>query len=223
MHFVIPEFENILFFMISASMLIIIPGPAVLYIMMKSMEHGYKAGFVSVLGIGAGAMVHVVAAGIGISALLVASSYAFLVLKYLGAIYLIYLGVKKLFDKNTSESIEIGKSEKRLGKIFSEGLIVNVLNPKTAIFFLAFLPQFISPEKGGTVFQIVFLGLLFTVIALLSDSIYVLASAKITQLIKGNKKYFSIQNRVMASIYILLGILTLAVDRPNSNTPSVSK
>ena len=150
---ILPSPENILLFITAATILIVVPGPAVLYIMMKSMEQGYKAGLVSALGVGVGAMIHVVAAAVGISALLVASATAFSILKYGGAAYLIYLGIKKLTDK-TALIAPVDSERKSLSKIFYEGIVVNTLSPKSAIFFFAFLPQFISTDKGGTTSQI---------------------------------------------------------------------
>lgn len=212
---IIPTPENILLFITAATILIIVPGPAVLYIMMKSMEQGYKAGIASVLGVGVGAMVHVVAAAIGISALLVASATAFSILKYAGALYLIYLGVKKIVDK--APPIEQQKIDKKsLFNIFYEGVIINVLSPKSAIFFFAFLPQFINPERGGTTSQILFLGLLFFIIALISDMCYVLLSGKLVKQFKSSKVYPRLQKYASGSIHIALGLLTLTVNKPGS-------
>lgn len=210
---ILPSPENILLFITAATILIIVPGPAVLYIMMKSMEQGYKAGIASVLGVGIGAMVHVAAAAIGVSALLVASATAFSILKYVGALYLIYLGVKKMMDK--AQIIEEHKMDKKsLSKIFYEGIIVNVLSPKSAIFFFAFLPQFINPERGGTTSQILFMGLLFLMIALVSDMCYVMLSGKLAKQFKTSTVYPRIQKYVSGSIHIALGLLTLTVNKP---------
>ncbi len=214
---VIPELESILLFLTAATILVIIPGPAVLYIMSKSIEHGRKAGIVSVLGISIGGLVHVIAAAIGISAIILASTLAFSILKYLGALYLIYLGIKKILKKTpTPEQQEIG-TKQRLSKIFYEGVLVNALNPKTAIFFLAFLPQFISPANGGVTSQIIFLGLLFIVVALLGDLLYVILSSKIASWIKSSKASGRVQRYIIGAIYIVLGLLTLAVNDPQGH------
>lgn len=212
---ILPSPDNILLFITAATILIIVPGPAVLYIMMKSMEQGYKAGIASVLGVGIGAMVHVIAAAVGISALLVASATAFSILKYFGAIYLIYLGIKKIIDK--SPPIEERKVDKKsLFNIFYEGVIVNILSPKSAIFFFAFLPQFINPERGGTTSQILFLGLLFFIIALASDMCYVLLSGRLVKQFRASTLYPKIQKYASGSIHIALGLLTLTVNKPSN-------
>lgn len=212
---IIPSPENILLFITAATILIIVPGPAVLYIMMKSMEQGYKAGIASVFGVGVGAMVHVVAAAVGVSALLVASATTFSILKYAGAVYLIYLGIRKIIDK--APQVEEHKVDKKsLFNIFYEGVIVNILSPKSAIFFFAFLPQFINPERGGTTSQILFLGLLFFIIALVSDMCYVLLSGKLVKQFKTSAVYPKIQKYASGSIHIALGLLTLTVNKPGS-------
>ncbi len=217
---ILPEFQNILLFLTAASILIIIPGPAVLYIVARSMEQGYRAGMVSVLGIGAGGLVHVFAAGIGISSLFVASAAAFSVLKYLGGLYLIYLGIRKLLDKATfTHDVQIDK-KKKLRKIFYEGVVVNVFNPKAAIFFFAFLPQFISIEKGGVTSQIIFPGMLFILIAIVSDTLYVLVSGKFASWIKTHPMYLRLHKYVIGSIYIFLGALTLAANPPSTQNAS---
>lgn len=212
---ILPSPENILLFITAATILIVVPGPALLYIMMKSMEQGHKAGLVSALGVGVGAMVHVLAAAIGMSALLVASATAFSILKYGGAVYLIYLGVKKLLDKSTPIST-VQTEKKPLNKIFYEGILVNTLSPKSAIFFFAFLPQFINTDKGGTTSQILFLGLVFLVIAFISDMTYVVLSGKLVKYFKNSSKFSSIQKYVSGSIYIVLGLLTFMVNKPSA-------
>ncbi len=214
----LPELDNILLFLTAASIFIVIPGPAVLYVVAKSMEQGYKAGIVSALGIGMGGLVHVLAAGVGISALLVASATAFSILKYLGGIYLIYLGIRKLLDKNAVKPDVTFHKRQVLSKVFYEGVVVNALNPKVAIFFLAFLPQFVSVEKAGITSQIVFLGMLFILIAIVSDLLYVLISGRFALWIKKSPWYLKLHKYVMGSIYIFLGALTLAVSQPSGDT-----
>ncbi|MEP3388118.1 MAG: LysE family translocator [Reichenbachiella sp.] len=212
---ILPSPENILLFIAAATILIVVPGPALLYIMTKSIEQGYKAGLASVLGVGVGAMVHVVAAAVGISALLVASATAFSILKYGGAAYLIYLGVKKLTEKNTAITSVSGE-RKSFSRIFYEGIVVNTLSPKSAIFFFAFLPQFINADKGGTTSQILFLGLIFLVIAFVSDMCYVLLSGKLAKHIRTSDKFAGMQKYLSGSIYIVLGLLTFMVNKPTS-------
>ncbi|UII81061.1 LysE family translocator [Flagellimonas sp. CMM7] len=211
-----PEYQNILYFITAATLLIVIPGPAVLYIMAKSIEQGYKAGMISVLGIGLGGLVHVIAAGIGISAILVTSTTAFSILKYIGALYLIFLGVKKLLEKNTSQNGTNFNKNKKLTKVFYEGIMVNALNPKTAIFFFAFLPQFVTTSKGEVGSQIVFLGLLFILIATVSDFLYVLMSVRFSQWLRSSPTFLRVNKYIMAFVYVLLGLITLFIQQPSN-------
>lgn len=132
--------------------LAIVPGPAVLYILTRSMSQGRAAGVVSVAGIHVGTLVHIIAAALGLSALLIRSVVAFSVVKYAGAAYLIYLGIRTLRQKG-EESGHVASREQSLKKVFYQGIVVNVLNPKTALFFFAFLPQFIEPGNGKETLQ----------------------------------------------------------------------
>ncbi|GAA3574241.1 LysE family translocator [Nonomuraea rosea] len=157
--------------------LLLVPGPAVLYIVTRSVSQGRAAGLISVLGVHAGSLVHVAAAALGISALLAASATAFTVVKYVGVAYLIWLGLRKLIRREEAEeAIELRVQSKR--RLFWEGFVVNVLNPKTAIFFLAFLPQFTNPAAGPVGPQILVLGLLWMALGMSTDGTYaMLASA----------------------------------------------
>lgn len=156
----IPSHSSLLLFVGSALVLLVIPGPAVFYITSRSIGHGRSAGLVSALGIQVGTLVHVAAAAVGLSALLMSSAAAFAAVKYLGAAYLIYLGVQKL---RRPESMELsGETERvKLSRIFAEGVAVNVLNPKTALFFFAFLPQFVDPLAETSPRKSFFLGIFF--------------------------------------------------------------
>lgn len=217
---ILPELENILLFIATASLLIIMPGPSILYITAQSVEHGFKAGLISMMGIAVGGLVHVLMAGIGISALLVSSAYIFSLLKTLGAIYLIYLGIRKILDKSPlNNNLPLNK-RKKLPTIFYEGIVTNVLNPKTAIFFFAFLPQFINAGKGGSSSQITFLGLLFLLIAIITHSIYVLLAGSISNWIKNSKTYAKTHRFLFGSVYIFLGFITLTINQPLQNLPS---
>ena len=152
-----PELSAFTIFVVATSVLLLIPGPAVLYIVTRSIDQGRVAGIVSTLGIAVGTLFHVAAAAFGISALLISSALLFNFAKYLGAAYLIYLGVRKLWVKQELQSIQKAERKKLL-QIFYQGVIANVLNPKTALFFFAFLPQFVDPAKGAVSAQILFLG-----------------------------------------------------------------
>lgn len=134
-------------FFITALVILATPGPAVFYIIARSVERGRLAGIVSTLGVGFGTMFHVAAAALGLSALLATSATAFSVLKYLGAANLIYLGIRKLMERDPDIG-QCARAPESLGRIFWQGAVVNVLNPKTALFFLAFLPQFVDVTRG---------------------------------------------------------------------------
>ena len=144
---IVPEWPGLGLFVLAALVLLLTPGPAVLYIITCSMDRGRRAGLMSVLGVHAGTLVHVAAAAGGLSALLLASATAFSGVKYLGAAYLIWLGVRRLLDATPVGGLEATPATP-LRRAFVDGVVVNVLNPKTALFFLAFLPQFVDASRG---------------------------------------------------------------------------
>lgn len=149
---------NLLLFIPAALALLLTPGPAVLYIVARSIDQGRKAGLVSVFAIEAGNIFHVLAATLGLSAILLSSALAFDVVKYLGAAYLIYLGIRKLMTREAVEATQTVE-RKNLGRIFWQGVIVGIFNPKTALFFFAFLPQFVDRSRGAEGLQMLLLGL----------------------------------------------------------------
>jgi threonine/homoserine/homoserine lactone efflux protein len=173
-------------FIPAALVLLAIPGPAVLYIVATSVESGRRAGLLSVAGVHVGSLVHVAAACAGLSALIVSSAIAFSTVKYVGAAYLVYVGIRKWLEKD--ESVELPIRPARSGRrVFMQGVVVNVLNPKTALFFLAFLPQFVDRDR--TVWtQIAVLGLVWVALGLLSDGSYALAGGTIGGLIRRRRK-----------------------------------
>ncbi|MEV4071305.1 LysE family translocator [Nonomuraea fuscirosea] len=172
-----PEITTLAVFCVATLGLLIVPGPAVLYIVTRSVAQGRSAGLISVLGVHTGSLVHVAAAALGISALISASATAFTVVKYAGVAYLLWLGVRKLMRRGDgAEPIELKVQSKR--RLFWEGFVVNVLNPKIAIFFLAFLPQFVHPAAGPIAAQILLLGAVWILLGMASDGTYaMLASA----------------------------------------------
>jgi threonine/homoserine/homoserine lactone efflux protein len=170
----------------AALVLLAIPGPAVLYIVATSVDGGRRAGLLSVAGAHAGSLVHVAAACAGLSALIVSSAIAFSTVKYVGAAYLVYVGIRKWLEKDAP--VELPARPPRSGRrVFTQGMVVNVLNPKTALFFLAFLPQFV--DRDHTVWtQIAVLGLVWVGLGLLSDGSYALAGGTIGGLIRRRRK-----------------------------------
>src|SRR5215470_9867626 len=163
--------------MLAALILLLTPGPAVLYIVTRSVDQGRKAGLASVFGVEVGNSVHVLAATLGLSALLLTSALAFSIVKYAGAGYLIYVGIRTLMRPVVTE-VSMNRSQKNLRQIFSQGFIVATLNPKTALFFLAFLPQFVDGTRGSVSLQFLMLGLIFVAMGFTTDSIYALLSGK---------------------------------------------
>ena len=156
------EIPNLWLFIITTLLLNITPGPDMIYVASRSSTQGIKAGFFSALGIFFGYIVHVFAAVMGLSLILAKSAIAFEIVKYLGAFYLIYMGIKSLFNKEINTNLDIKIQQDTFIKIFRQGAITGVLNPKVALFFLAFLPQFANPKSSNFIFQIIFLGLWFS-------------------------------------------------------------
>ncbi|MQA88458.1 MAG: LysE family translocator [Streptosporangiales bacterium] len=169
-----PEADTFAVFAAAALIFAVMPGPAVFYVVTRSVAEGRRSGLVSTLGIETGNLVHVVAATVGLSALLASSAVAFTVVRYVGAAYLIYLGVRKLLERPSAE--ETGRSSRMvpLPRVYAQAVAVATLNPKTALFFLAFLPQFVDPTRGPVAVQIGLLGVLLVAITAISDSGYAL-------------------------------------------------
>jgi threonine/homoserine/homoserine lactone efflux protein len=204
-----PGHSQLIFFLTAAVVLLVIPGPAVLYIVGRSIGHGRNAGFVSALGIGVGTLVHTAAAAVGLSALLVSSATAFSVVKYLGAAYLVYLGIQRMRSKESLAAIPDPASPRTsLSRVFAQGIVVNVLNPKTALFFFAFLPQFIDPARGHVATQIASLGILFACMGTTSDSLWALFSGSVAGWLRANSHWQRQERYLSGGILISLGLAT---------------
>jgi len=200
------DWSTLTLFISVASIMVFMPGPNTLYIIARSIQQGRLAGFISSLGVQVGTMVHIAAAAIGISAVLVSSVWAFQVVKYAGAAYLIILGIRTLLSKEKIKTANFDRA--KLSRVFYQGVIVNVLNPKTALFFFAFLPQFINPARGAVAIQVTMLGTILIFLGTLSDSIYALASGTIGHWLRGNLKFLRAQRYFAGTIYIGLGAAT---------------
>ncbi len=159
----------------------------------------------STLGVATGTLVHVAAAALGVSALLASSAMAFSVLKYLGAAYLVYLGIRRLLERDPQEAPRLGEPVK-LGVIFRQGVIVNVLNPKTALFFFAFLPQFVDVSRGYVTGQLVLLGVIFVVLGILSDGLYAVLAGTAGSWLKGHLGWIRAQRYFSGTVFIGLGV-----------------
>ena len=175
-----PEPSTLLVFAGASIVMLLFPGPSVIYIVTRSVEQGRRAGLVSMLGVEAGGLVHVAAAALGISALVASSATAFSVVKYAGAAYLIFLGVQR-WRQGAGEPGRPGPQAR--GQLFWQGMLVNVLNPKTAIFFLAFLPQFVDPSMAVAP-QALVLGAEFIAIAVISDGAYAVVAGSLGERVR---------------------------------------
>ena len=206
MQLVLPGTTSLGLFVAAALTLLIIPGPAVLYIVSRSVEQGRLAGFVSDLGIHTATLVHVLAASLGLSALLMSSALAFALVKYLGAAYLVWLGLRKLFGSNGApDDAPMSPRLSRL-RLFRDGFIVNLLNPKTALFFFAFLPQFVEVSRGQVAMQIALLGLLFAGLGLITDGCYAVAAGTAGHWFKQNRAYLRFERYVSGTLLVGLGV-----------------
>ena len=202
-----PDWPRLSLFISVTLLLVFMPGPNTLYIIARSIQQGRKAGIVSSFGVQVGSLVHIAAAALGLSALLLSSALAFSVVKYAGAAYLIYLGVKTLLTKEKAEPTQTVRKA-TLGRVFFQGVVVNLLNPKTALFFFAFLPQFIEPARGRVAVQIIFLGSVLILLGALSDCVYALAAGSVGNWLRGNLKFLRAQRYFAGSVYIGLGAAT---------------
>jgi threonine/homoserine/homoserine lactone efflux protein len=212
-----PSLSVLLLFAVASLALLVVPGPAVLYVVTRSVAQGRAAGLVSVLGVHVGSMVHVTAAVLGLSALLTSSAAAFTVVKYLGAAYLIYLGVQKLLRPGGDDPADAAAVPR--GRLFRQGVVVNVLNPKTAVFFLAFLPQFVDPARGPVAPQIVVLGACFIGLGVLSDGGYALLAGTLGSRLRRAARFRTRLNRASGVVYLGLGA-TAALSGAGTRTSS---
>ena len=203
---------SLLGFVAAALVLLLIPGPGVLYIVARSLSQGHRAGLVSVLGLSIGALVHVAAATAGLSAILLASATAFGIVKTLGAGYLIYLGIRTLFARGPAASVE-ASAPRPLYRLFRDGVVVSVLNPKIAVFFLAFLPQFVEPSRGPVPQQVLLLGLTYVGLALITDSGYAFLAGSLRHWLGGRVMQGPLPRYASGVVYLGLGVSTALTGR----------
>jgi len=199
-------------FVAASLALLLTPGPAVLFIVARSIAHGRTAGLVSVLGIHLGTIVHITAAAVGLSALVVSSALAFAIVKYLGAGYLIWIGIRTLMAKDPDPEAPSVAAEP-LARVFRDGFVVNLFNPKTAIFFLAFLPQFVDPARGGLHWQILVLGLTFMGLGILSDAGFALVAGVAGDFLRRNRRFLRLQRWFAGTSFIGLGVTAALATR----------
>jgi threonine/homoserine/homoserine lactone efflux protein len=203
--------QDLLLFVVSALLLNITPGPDTLYIVGRSSTQGLKAGVVAALGVGAGILVHITAAAVGVSAILAASATAFAILKLAGAAYLVYVGIS-LLRARSREASALALPRATLRTIFVQGFWTNMLNPKVALFFLAFLPQFVDPNTPGKATALLFLGLLFNVNGTLWNLLLAWSAARVGRALIRGDAAMAWFNRCVGGVFVYLGA-RLALER----------
>jgi threonine/homoserine/homoserine lactone efflux protein len=208
----VPDTSSLLVFSLACAALIVVPGPSVAYIVARTVQQGRTAGLVSALGIEVGGLVHVTAAVIGLSAIIAASAELFTAVKLAGAAYLILLGLRALWRPGRQAEQAQAAPPASTRRVFGQGVLVNTLNPKTAIFFVAFLPQFADPSAGPLAPQMAVLGLIFVAIALISDSTWALvASAAATRLRTPRAQRWT--DRATGGVFVVLGAVAATARR----------
>ena len=184
-----------------------VPGPAVLYIVTRSVEHGRRAGLASAGGAAAGAALQTIAAAAGLASLLIASSTAFNAVKYTGAAYLIFMGVRRLLSRKVAElDTSTHTPDLSLRRVFVQGVVVNVLNPKVTLFLFAFLPQFVDPARGSESLQIAVLGAIFVTIGLASDTSSAVIAGTAAEWLRKKRRFARMQRYVAGTVFIGLGV-----------------
>ena len=198
-----PEPTTLLLFALAAVVLIAVPGPNLIYIATRSMSDGRRAGLACALGVETGTFVHVAAAAVGLSALLASSALAFSVVKYAGAAYLIYLGIRVLLGGDDPEPED--RPGVPLSQAYRQGVLVQVLNPKVALFFLAFLPQFVDPALGSVALQVLVLGTLLAFLGLCIDALYAVAAGAAGAWLSGRPGLVRGRRLLTGGVYLALG------------------
>jgi threonine/homoserine/homoserine lactone efflux protein len=205
----VPDRSTFLVFALASLALVVAPGPNLVYIVTRSVSQGRRAGLVSAIGVEAGTLVHITAAALGLSQLVATSGLAFSVVKCAGAAYLLYLGLRALRRREGLDLSTAGRSL-RLPRVFRDGIVVNVLNPKVALFFLAFLPQFIDPARGASAAQILALGVVFFGIALTVDVLYAIVAGALSGWLRRRPAYLRRQRFAVGGVYLGLGVSAAA-------------
>lgn len=204
-----PSLSTYAVFIATALALLAIPGPAVLYVVTRSIEMGRAGGIASVAGITTGTVIHVTLATAGLSSLILASKTAFDAVKYVGGAYLIFLGVRRLLTR-TVEEAEEERAPRTLRRAYTQGVVVNLTNPKTIVFIFAFIPQFVDPNARHVWLEVLVFGLSFALLGFLSDNLYALAAGGVADRLRGSRGIARFQRWFGGSILIGLGIAAAA-------------
>jgi threonine/homoserine/homoserine lactone efflux protein len=206
-----PAPTTLFVFALAAGVLVIIPGPNHIYIVTRSIAQGRRVGLASAFGVETGTLVHITAAAVGLSAVIASSAAAFNIVRYLGAAYLVFLGLRALLRDHAAQLEDGATRTGSARRAYVDGILVNVLNPKVALFFLAFLPQFVDRSRGATSTQILVLGLVVFVIATTSDIVYALAAGALGSWLRGRPAFVRRQRYLTGGIYLgLAAVATLA-------------
>ncbi len=205
-----PSASTIALFALASLALAVVPGPAVTYIVTQSIDKGRRAGLTSAFGIASGGLIHVSAATAGLSALIASSATAFTVVKIVGAAYLIAVGVRRIVTRDEAVT---ETQPAPLQRVYAQGVVVNVLNPKTALFFLAFLPQFVDPHRGAVWAQVAVLGCLFALIAFTSDATYAVLADALAGRLRRSERATRIRRFASGGIFVALGVTAAAAHR----------
>lgn len=207
------ETSALLTFVAASLVLLLLPGPGVLYVVARSLGQGRPAGIIAAAGLSVGALVHVMAAVIGLSAILLHSATAFTVIKYVGAAYLVWLAWQAFRMSTGSPDIRrLPAASAR--RIFLDGVVVSIFNPKIALFFLAFLPQFVSPQAGSATAQIAILGGLYAVLSFVSDSLYAILADSLRSLLRRQGTNPWLSRYLPGGLFLGLAVKTALTDRP---------
>lgn len=206
------EFSTLGTFVAVVLGLFLIPGPAVLLVLTRTVQGGRKTGIMTGLGVATGDFVHTMFAAVGLSALLMTSALAFTIVKFVGAAYLVYLGVRALLEKPSDPSLPKVPSVTP-AKAFLQAIPAEVLNPKTALFFLAFLPQFVHPEQGSTLVQFLMLGLIFVAMSAIYTTLLVVSIRPLGRIVKRLSWLSRWQGKIIGTIFISLGLKVAAQHR----------
>jgi len=204
------EPNNLIYFLTAAIMLTILPGPDMLFVIAQSISLGKKAGISVALGLCTGLIFHTIAAAFGISIIIYNSDVAFMILKYLGVVYLIFLAFMALKESTINLNInwQINKIH-----LYRKGILMNLLNPKVLLFFLAFLPQFVDQSDGNVSLQMVSLGIIFIIQAIIIFSIVSILASKISEKLITNKKFAKYLKWIKAGILLFIGISLIFVNK----------
>jgi len=212
----VPSASTYALFIATALALLAIPGPAVLYVVSRSIDQGRRAGLASVLGIFSGTVVHVTLATVGLSSLVLASKVAFDTVRYAGAAYLVFLGIRRLLTRRVEEDQE-ARAPRSARDLYTQGLIVNLLNPKTIVFIFAFIPQFVDVGAGHVWLQIMLLGFTFAALGFASDSLYAIVAGTVADRLRGTPLIARIERWFGGTVLVGLGVAA-AIVAPHRST-----